>query len=93
MAIGRTFEEALGKAMRSLENGRAGLGDDGHAISIDSYGSLEDLVRRPTADRIFSPRRCVVGGASIASPRSRASIRSSLRASPTWWRFRALFAA
>ncbi len=53
MAIGRTFEEALGKAMRSLENGRAGLGDDGHAISIDSYGSLEDLVRRPTADRIF----------------------------------------
>ncbi len=29
MAIGRTFEEALGKAMRSLENGRAGLGSDG----------------------------------------------------------------
>ena len=29
MAIGRTFEEALGKAMRSLENGRAGLGADG----------------------------------------------------------------
>jgi len=30
MAIGRTFAEALGKAMRSLENGRAGLGADGH---------------------------------------------------------------
>ncbi|GAB4283446.1 MAG: carbamoyl-phosphate synthase large subunit [Coriobacteriia bacterium] len=29
MAIGRTFAEALGKAMRSLENGRAGLGADG----------------------------------------------------------------
>ena len=29
MAIGRTFEEALGKAMRSLENGRLGLGADG----------------------------------------------------------------
>ena len=29
MAIGRTFEEALGKAMRSLENGRCGLGADG----------------------------------------------------------------
>ena len=29
MAIGRTFEEALGKAMRSLENGRAGLSADG----------------------------------------------------------------
>ncbi len=29
MAIGRTFPEALGKAFRSLENGRAGLGADG----------------------------------------------------------------
>ncbi|HSQ21578.1 MAG TPA: carbamoyl-phosphate synthase large subunit, partial [Coriobacteriia bacterium] len=29
MAIGRTFPEAFGKAMRSLENGRAGLGSDG----------------------------------------------------------------
>ncbi|HEY5548856.1 MAG TPA: carbamoyl-phosphate synthase large subunit [Coriobacteriia bacterium] len=30
MAIGRTFTEALGKAFRSLENGRTGLGADGH---------------------------------------------------------------
>ncbi|HET6498341.1 MAG TPA: carbamoyl-phosphate synthase large subunit, partial [Coriobacteriia bacterium] len=30
MAIGRTFAEAFGKAMRSLENGRAGLGCDGN---------------------------------------------------------------
>ncbi|MGB4592703.1 MAG: carbamoyl-phosphate synthase large subunit [Coriobacteriia bacterium] len=29
MAIGRTFSEALGKAFRSLETGRAGLGADG----------------------------------------------------------------
>jgi carbamoyl-phosphate synthase large subunit len=29
MAIGRTFTEALGKAFRSLETGRAGLGADG----------------------------------------------------------------
>ena len=29
MAMGRTFVEAFGKAMRSLENGRAGLGADG----------------------------------------------------------------
>ena len=51
MAIGRTFEEALGKAMRSLENGRAGLGADGKdkfdTISFDEYVSL------PTEDRIF----------------------------------------
>lgn len=51
MAIGRSFEEALGKAMRSLENGRAGLGADGKdefdTISFDEYVSL------PTEDRIF----------------------------------------
>ena len=32
MAMGRTFAEALGKAMRSLENGRAGLGADGKDV-------------------------------------------------------------
>ena len=29
MAIGRTFKEALQKALRSLETGRFGLGGDG----------------------------------------------------------------
>ena len=32
MAIGRTFAEALGKAFRSLENGRFGLGADGKDV-------------------------------------------------------------
>ncbi|MCE5191872.1 MAG: carbamoyl-phosphate synthase large subunit, partial [Actinomycetia bacterium] len=32
MAIGRTFSEALGKAFRSLENGRLGLGADGKDV-------------------------------------------------------------
>jgi carbamoyl-phosphate synthase large subunit len=32
MAIGRTFKEALGKAFRSLENGRIGLGADGQDV-------------------------------------------------------------
>ncbi|WP_172135527.1 carbamoyl-phosphate synthase large subunit [Adlercreutzia sp. ZJ473] len=53
MAIGRTFEEALGKAMRSLENSRAGLGDDGKGIEGGSFDDFEDLVHRPTAERIF----------------------------------------
>lgn len=54
MAIGRTFEESLGKAMRSLENGRAGLGADGKGGEADaSDEALEDLVARPTAERIF----------------------------------------
>ncbi|MEG0323264.1 MAG: carbamoyl-phosphate synthase large subunit, partial [Raoultibacter sp.] len=54
MAIGRTFEESLGKAMRSLENGRAGLGVDGKGDeSSVSDDALADLVSRPTAERIF----------------------------------------
>ena len=52
MAIGRTFEEALGKALRSLENGRAGLGVDGHAAAADTKEGYEALLARPTCDRI-----------------------------------------
>lgn len=63
MAIGRTFEEALGKAMRSLENGRAGLGADGKdefdTISFDEYVSL------PTEDRIFFIAEALRRGWSI----------------------------
>ena len=54
MAIGRTFEESLGKAMRSLENGRAGLGCDGKTLAgADDPAALAAAVARPTADRIF----------------------------------------
>ena len=51
MAIGRTFEEAFGKAMRSLENGHFGLGADGK----DSFDeeNFEKYVGLPTEDRIF----------------------------------------
>ncbi|MEA5020291.1 MAG: carbamoyl-phosphate synthase large subunit [Gordonibacter sp.] len=54
MSIGRTFEEALGKAMRSLENGRGGLGADGKGEEVSiADADLADVVARPTADRIF----------------------------------------
>ena len=54
MAIGRTFEEAMGKAMRSLEDGHKGLGADGK----DDFSGLGEeefaaRVSRPTADRIY----------------------------------------
>jgi len=51
MAIGRTFEEALGKAMRSLENGRLGLGADGKD-SICEH-KFENMLSTPTEQRIF----------------------------------------
>ncbi len=50
MAIGRTFEEAFGKAMRSLENGRYGLGGDGKdSFDEDHFAELVG----DTEDRVF----------------------------------------
>ena len=51
MAMGRTFAEAFGKAMRALENGRGGLGADG-AESFDEH-DFDDLLSRPNEQRPF----------------------------------------
>ena len=51
MAIGRTFEEALGKAMRSLENARDGLGADGKDVFDEE--NFAQLVALPTEERIL----------------------------------------
>jgi carbamoyl-phosphate synthase large subunit len=56
MAIGRTFPEALQKALRSLENGRAGLNADppeDRVVSLDD-DELMEMVRVPTPDRVFA---------------------------------------
>ena len=54
MAIGVTFQEALQKALRSLEIGRAGFGadgkDDGRSLPD---AALEAALARPTAERVF----------------------------------------
>lgn len=55
MAIGRNFPESLQKALRSMENGRAGLNCDPGESAIDALGEPE-LLRRvaiPTPERIF----------------------------------------
>ncbi len=55
MSIGRTFPEALQKALRSLERGRAGLNADA-AEEAYAETSTEDLVESlatPSPDRIF----------------------------------------
>ena len=51
MAIGRTFEESLGKAMRSLENGRMGLGRDGKDAFDEA--KFRHNVSVPTEHRIY----------------------------------------
>ncbi len=64
MAIGRCFEEALQKALRSLEQGRAGLGADAH----DDFdeGRFDELVARPTPERIFYVAEALRRGWSVA---------------------------
>ena len=55
MAIGRTFPEALQKALRSLETGRAGLNADTgerNLLALDDAALLDEL-RTPTPDRVF----------------------------------------
>ncbi|HLL23007.1 MAG TPA: carbamoyl-phosphate synthase large subunit, partial [Kofleriaceae bacterium] len=64
MAIGRTFREALGKAIRSLETGRAGfdlpltkLGDD--------LAAIERVIATPSPDRLFQVGRGFQLGLSL----------------------------
>ena len=54
MSIGRTFEEAFGKAMRSLEDGHVGLSAGGkEGASELNYDELTQAIATPTENRIF----------------------------------------
>ncbi len=71
MSIGRTFKEALQKALRSLETGRFGLGGDGkdqYPVLPDGSWDRETIQRRlsvPNAERIFSLRHAMMAGFSV----------------------------
>ncbi len=66
MAIGRTFEESFGKAVRSLEDGRYSMGGDGS----DRFAAMTDEELRadltlPRADRIFAVSEALSRGFSV----------------------------
>ncbi len=63
MAIGRTFEEALGKAMRSLENGRAGLGADGRDVFEEH--KFDEFLAVPNEARLYYVAEALRRGRSI----------------------------
>jgi len=63
MAIGRTFKEALQKALRSLEIGRAGLDADGKG-HIDPTRLREKLIT-PNWERIFYVHHAFQAGMSV----------------------------
>ena len=75
MAIGRTFPEALQKAMRSLEQGRHGLGADGRDVLSPDHiephllGEWRQVVRRklatPRPENIFYLRHALTLGLSV----------------------------
>ncbi len=75
MAFGRTFKEALQKALRSLEIGRAGLGADGKdkldifSLSLEekqkAKAEILERIKTPTSDRIFYIRYALLAGATV----------------------------
>src|SRR5947208_5826 len=64
MAIGRTFKEALQKALRSLEIKRFGLCGDGVEKDVD-FETLRLKLAIPNAERIFYLAQAFKKGASI----------------------------
>ncbi|WP_455280080.1 carbamoyl-phosphate synthase large subunit [[Eubacterium] cellulosolvens] len=65
MAIGRTFEESLQKAIRSLEIGRAGLGSDGK----DDNPSIEKILQKlriNNHERLFYIRYAIKRGINVS---------------------------
>jgi len=62
MAVGRTFAEALGKAIRSLEIGRDGLDDGRGPIPREELLAALEV---PTWERIFHLRRAFVAGMTL----------------------------
>ena len=64
MAVGRTFKEALQKAIRSLEIGRFGLGMDGKGEPDPDR--MKEKLAHPTPERVFWLRAALKSGISPA---------------------------
>ncbi len=67
MAIGRTFPESLQKALRSMEQGRAGLNADPAEAAIDEVPTDELLERAgiATPDRVFDVEALLRRGVEV----------------------------
>jgi len=63
MAMGRTFKEAVNKALRSLEDGRTGFGA-GDPVEVDD-DALEEKLVRPTAYRLEALDEALTRGWSV----------------------------
>ena len=64
MSIGKTYKEAFQKAIRSLENGRYGLGN-ANGFSEKTKEELIKMLRTPTSERHFMMYEALRKGATI----------------------------
>ena len=66
MSIGRTFKEAIQKAIRSLEIGARGLGGGGKfgGFEVSDISEITKNLVRPTANRMFYIRYALLAGMS-----------------------------
>ncbi|MGI6361510.1 MAG: carbamoyl-phosphate synthase large subunit [Bacillota bacterium] len=64
MSIGKTYKEALQKAIRSLENGRYGLGQINH-LEKKSLTEVLQLLEQPTSQRQFVMYQALKKGATV----------------------------
>ena len=65
MSIGRTFKDAMQKALRSLETGRFGFGADGKKLKVEGKDHLLSKLAVPNAERIFYLREAFKEGMSV----------------------------
>jgi len=74
MSIGKTYKEAFQKSIRSLENGRYGLGfaKDFHNKSLEE---LMDMLRQPSSERQFIMYEALRKGADISDLYNRTYIK------------------
>ena len=76
MAIGRTFCESLQKALRSLEQGRAGLNADVGEAAFEALSDAElyERIGVATPDRVFEIEAVLRRGAGVADVVARTGI-------------------
>ncbi|NUM81726.1 carbamoyl-phosphate synthase large subunit [bacterium] len=74
MAIGRNFKESFQKALRSLENGRYGLGMDGKDVDFSAMDEIaketyrQEIIKKlrvPNSARVFAIRDAIKFGMTI----------------------------
>jgi len=65
MAIGRSFEEALQKAIRELDIGKLGLVCNPNENETESLEELKEQLRNPTDERIFKIAKALKMGITV----------------------------